>query len=411
MTWLVTHMYAVLAATGFASLLLGWAIRGTFARARIDKVIGERRILQADLDGSKEEIERLYTAQRRASLDGATSVSDPAVRTELDARDKRINDLTSDVNRLKSELDAARQSSGRGETAAPIAAATATEEPTLVWRNRHLESRVRHLESTLASGAAAIAAPVIDGAAEPAAQTPTQSASDPVDAEKQRWRMGYIETRAIALEDELANLRAVAAPAAAVAETPAAAAPPVADASSNDQEELARLRWRNRFLEGRIAYFEGEKSGDVTASAPNAEATSAAAVAVASAAAAVSAEPVTAEKDAPLASALLSHLERADAELDAAEKAPGPPAALVLEKVKPQALKGAVNGKPDDLTTIGGIGPKIQDVLFKLGIFHFDQIAAWTPENIAWVNQHLDFAGRIEREGWVEQAVVLAGEA
>jgi predicted flap endonuclease-1-like 5' DNA nuclease len=66
---------------------------------------------------------------------------------------------------------------------------------------------------------------------------------------------------------------------------------------------------------------------------------------------------------------------------------------------------------PDDLTLIGGIGPKIQDVLNSLGIFHFDQIADWKPENVAWVDEYLSFSGRIVREGWVEQAAVLVGEA
>jgi predicted flap endonuclease-1-like 5' DNA nuclease len=74
------------------------------------------------------------------------------------------------------------------------------------------------------------------------------------------------------------------------------------------------------------------------------------------------------------------------------------------------ALERPVEGAPDDLTLIGGIGPKIQEVLNSLGIWHFDQIAAWTPENIAWVDAYLSFAGRIVREGWVEQARVLAGE-
>lgn len=45
---------------------------------------------------------------------------------------------------------------------------------------------------------------------------------------------------------------------------------------------------------------------------------------------------------------------------------------------------------------------------FLLGIFHFDQIAKFTTENIDWVNNHLSFKGRVEREHWVEQATKLA---
>ncbi len=43
-----------------------------------------------------------------------------------------------------------------------------------------------------------------------------------------------------------------------------------------------------------------------------------------------------------------------------------------------------------------------------LGVYHFDQIAAWTPANVAWVDQYLRLRGRITRERWVEQAGELA---
>ena len=78
---------------------------------------------------------------------------------------------------------------------------------------------------------------------------------------------------------------------------------------------------------------------------------------------------------------------------------------------RPLSMPGPVEGHPDDLTLIGGIGPKIQVLLNELGIWHYDQIAAWSPENVAWVDEHLNFNGRIVREGWVEQAAVLVGDA
>ena len=78
--------------------------------------------------------------------------------------------------------------------------------------------------------------------------------------------------------------------------------------------------------------------------------------------------------------------------------------------VRPLALDKPVANAPDDLTVIGGIGPKIQEVLNGMGIWHYDQIAAWTPENVAWVDQELNFSGRIVREGWVQQAAVLVGD-
>ena len=71
---------------------------------------------------------------------------------------------------------------------------------------------------------------------------------------------------------------------------------------------------------------------------------------------------------------------------------------------------GSDGSAPDDLRQIKGIGPKIADLLDELGIQRFDQIAAWTPENIDWINSQLKFKGRVEREQWVEQAQALVAE-
>ena len=66
----------------------------------------------------------------------------------------------------------------------------------------------------------------------------------------------------------------------------------------------------------------------------------------------------------------------------------------------------------DDLKRIGGIGPKLEKVLNGLGVWTYAQIAAWSPEEIAWVDDYLAFKGRIERDGWLDQAAQLAaGEA
>ena len=64
----------------------------------------------------------------------------------------------------------------------------------------------------------------------------------------------------------------------------------------------------------------------------------------------------------------------------------------------------------DDLKRISGIGPTIERTLNDLGIYRFAQIAAFTPENIVWVDRHLRFKGRIEREEWVGQARTLIAE-
>lgn len=84
----------------------------------------------------------------------------------------------------------------------------------------------------------------------------------------------------------------------------------------------------------------------------------------------------------------------------------------VLPSSKPSApnfLPAPREGAPDDLLRISGVGPKLEALLHELGIFHFDQIAAWTDQDIAWIDEHLDdFHGRITREDWVEQAKILA---
>jgi predicted flap endonuclease-1-like 5' DNA nuclease len=90
---------------------------------------------------------------------------------------------------------------------------------------------------------------------------------------------------------------------------------------------------------------------------------------------------------------------------------PAMPAAEPLRLAKmerPRGITMARNGKPDDLLRISGVGPKNEKILHSLGFFHFDQIAAWTPEQVNWVDDHLRFGGRIEREEWINQARLLA---
>ena len=48
-------------------------------------------------------------------------------------------------------------------------------------------------------------------------------------------------------------------------------------------------------------------------------------------------------------------------------------------------------------------------ILAEQGVTRFEQIAAWTDEDVARVDATLGrFAGRIERDQWVEQAKLLA---
>lgn len=76
---------------------------------------------------------------------------------------------------------------------------------------------------------------------------------------------------------------------------------------------------------------------------------------------------------------------------------------------KPATLQAARDGQPDDLKQIKGVGPKMETMLHGMGFFHFDQIAAWTPAELAWVDENLTgFKGRATRDNWVAQAKALA---
>ncbi|QPC44804.1 NADH-quinone oxidoreductase subunit NuoE [Kaustia mangrovi] len=75
---------------------------------------------------------------------------------------------------------------------------------------------------------------------------------------------------------------------------------------------------------------------------------------------------------------------------------------------KPRGLKAPRKAGADDLKLISGVGPKIEGLLNDLGIYHYDQIAKWGEEEVAWVDDYLRFKGRIAREGWIGQAETLA---
>lgn len=87
----------------------------------------------------------------------------------------------------------------------------------------------------------------------------------------------------------------------------------------------------------------------------------------------------------------------------------GPSAGLLPEDFR-QPKSMAKPKKVDDLKAISGIGPKLEAVLNGLGVWSYKQIAEWTKEEIAWVDDYLSFKGRIGRDGWIGQAVKLAGK-
>lgn len=127
-----------------------------------------------------------------------------------------------------------------------------------------------------------------------------------------------------------------------------------------DESEMMHLRFRTRFLDDRVKFLEAR----------------------------LAAQPAVRAPQTPRQTFMPSEPSEAE--------------------VRPQALPAARSGAPDDLRLIEGVSPRIESTLNSLGVYHFDQIATWTPENVAWVERYLAYKGRIGRERWVEQASRLA---
>jgi|GEM_PF-1619732 len=78
-----------------------------------------------------------------------------------------------------------------------------------------------------------------------------------------------------------------------------------------------------------------------------------------------------------------------------------------------QATGGASSGSrfmtappsaSDDLRKIKGVGKVLQKTLNDLGIYQYAQVALFTEDDIAWVDDRLKFKGRITRDNWIGQA-------
>jgi predicted flap endonuclease-1-like 5' DNA nuclease/predicted nucleic acid-binding Zn-ribbon protein len=171
-------------------------------------------------------------------------------------------------------------------------------------------------------------------------------------------RLADLEVERTTLLARIADLENAPKPEPIRVEAPVAAPAPVED------PEAARLKWRSRYLDSRVRYLEQS-----IALAPKVSADQ---------------RPLAPRDDT------FAPMEQGGAE------------------VKPQGLPAARGGAPDDLRMIAGVTPRIESTLNSLGVYHFDQIAQWSPANIDWIERYLAFKGRIGREQWVEQARALA---
>ena len=91
------------------------------------------------------------------------------------------------------------------------------------------------------------------------------------------------------------------------------------------------------------------------------------------------------------------------------KQADAPRAGAAVAGKKPRTMKAPRKAGADDLKLIKGIGPKLEATANSMGFFHFDQIAKWGQDELAWVDENLDgFRGRASRDNWVDQAQKLA---
>jgi len=128
--------------------------------------------------------------------------------------------------------------------------------------------------------------------------------------------------------------------------------------------------------------------------------------------------PHAAPQAAPVAAAPASAPQPTPAAPAAPAPAPAPAAPATAATsvsndqeagTRPAALEGPREGGADDLKRIKGIGPKLEDLCHTLGFYHFDQIANWSADEVAWVDENLEgFKGRVSRDNWVDQARLLS---
>lgn len=400
----------LLLTAGFAALA-GWmfaaqraepdlrALRGTRERMVRDLAqlaagdgldMSDERDRAAEANDSLSRIRESRIAELERALESARARADDAsgeaaeLRRQIERQGSDGEELTR-LRGLVAEHEARREQERNAETAVVEPAQSETDESAMLqmWRLRYFEQRVRYLE-----GVARAPAPVVE---------PRPDAVEPVQPMLE-WRARDAEARANFLESEL-RVRDVA-PAAEQAAPTAEEEPPFA--ANADVDML--LRWRLLYLERRVAHLQTRATPQpVAAPLEVAEA---------------GPDPDRWKWRARYLEARVRHLEQRPLQVAPAApiaEAAEPEATVEPQRIaaparraKPPVLPAARNGAPDDLTLIEGLSQLQQTTMYSLGVFHFDQIAAWSDENVAWVDQYLRLQGRIVEEEWVDQARELA---
>lgn len=435
MIWLVAQMWTWIAVAALFGLLFGWGFRGLRLKAAARRAMVERDVAFTELNQVRSELDGLYAAQRKG-IDAASEAGDAVLRQELEAREAKMQRLTDALAQSRQELQVLHQQV-ETQAAVPVSAASPSNSnerldvelnpagAELAWRNRYLESRVRSLETLVGRQADTIdaqttAEPAVQEApspeAAPVAPALDASAGEVEDADadvaRTRWQNMYLRKRLAYLEsfppktrdatgvDDLedtvdvadtANVDEVETEPDRVETVNVEAAEPEAPGTPAEiEQELARLRWRNRYLESRLAYIDGDaQRGEGKPQEASAD---------------------TGESESPkLAGA--STLESA---IDTASQTSPTPVDAFLAAVeagdtidKPDSMVEPEDSG-DDLTRIRGINAGLQRTLNDLGIWRFSQIAGWNDSNVAWVVENVPVDETTDCSDWVKQAAVLA---
>ena len=354
-----------------------------------------------------------YLASRVRVLENEASTtpesSDEDTRAALNMALTRAEEAEAALADMKSE---AENETGIGTVTAALAAGAAgaaavglTEKDETTgdldkvgWQNHYLRQRLAfaasadHIEGEAGGDdtKVPVAVPVTGELSSPSPENEL-SARDEGESEKvddsrpnevESWKAGYLAQRLSYLEENpLADREALYGTTQLLenADTPTDAM--LADSQLDDaqadgeladpgelEQELARLRWRNRYLEGRLAYISGE-TPDAETIAPGGE-------------------------DETHADAVLAAMDAADqTEPDETVHSDG---GFVPED------------GGDDLTKLDGVDSDVESRLNALGVWYFHQIADWTPENVVWIDANLGVDTAVDKSGWIAQAGALS---
>jgi len=84
------------------------------------------------------------------------------------------------------------------------------------------------------------------------------------------------------------------------------------------------------------------------------------------------------------------------------------PKKIEAKKAAPKKAAPKKAAAGDDLKQLSGVGPALEKKLNAEGVTTFAQVAGWKKADVAAMDEKLSFKGRIEREGWIDQAKELA---